>query len=300
MHLQRTSCILCGEHIINIQYNLKTTLSEKSKVVLIKFVEKIYKNVFLMHCNICTNCYNLLNEIDVIQSREKELYDKLKYCISKVDNSSLENSSDKCIKSLTKGKLDNIIEGVDIKRLPIKIRKITQNVNSDELILQSNISNNFQEDKLALEKVQSIIQMDIIKHEEELNNKNKVSKRILCEKCGQTFKTKLGKKALLELHLLIHSGESRYQCEQCGKKFMHHSSFNIHKKIHLGQRNFKCLQCDKLFLTGSHLKRHIRATHTLEKGYSCSMCEKKFAENYNLMAHIKIHKVEHNLFTEIT
>lgn len=161
MHLQRTHCILCGEHIIHIQYNLKTTHSVKSNVVLIKFVEQIYKNVFLMHCNICTNCYNLLNEIDAIQLREKELYNKLKNYILKVDNSSIKVGSEESFKNLTKEKTDNVIECVDMKKLPIKIRKVAQNVNSNELASESRICDNFQEDQLAFEKV-NIVQIKII------------------------------------------------------------------------------------------------------------------------------------------
>lgn len=86
-------------------------------------------------------------------------------------------------------------------------------------------------------------------------------------------------------------GETRYQCDECGKKFLHHSSFNMHRKIHAGLRNFECETCSHRFLTNSHLKRHIRSTHYKEKKYGCETCGKTFAENYNLIAHRKlVHK----------
>lgn len=96
------------------------------------------------------------------------------------------------------------------------------------------------------------------------------------------------------IKFLCFLGESRYQCESCGKKFLHHSSFNMHRKIHAGQRNFECTVCKHRFLSNSHLKRHTRATHDKERNYHCEYCGKQFAENYNLLTHMKIvHEDDH-------
>lgn len=130
---------------------------------------------------------------------------------------------------------------------------------------------------------------------------NKIDENCFCEVCGKNF----NQKGALARHLPIHtgevsfgkpswiltgpfSGESRYQCEECGKKFLHHSSFNIHRKIHAGLRNFRCEFCNHGFLTNSHLKRHVRACHQKLRNHPCPYCRHKFTENYNLLAHIKV------------
>jgi len=336
MFLQRSSCILCGEHIQKIKYNLKTTYSQTSHVLLIKFVEKLYNNIFLMHCNICSSCYDLLNELDIIQTREKELYTKLKNYISKAQGLTLE--LDTCINSTVKLEENEVstfldddvlkIENIDLKKLPIKIKRISSDVaKTDEISKSLNSKPNSNvKNQDAFEKIQSSIQMDLSKHLQDHVNKYKSSKDVLCEICGQNFKTKsgydnhikkhddaednlkilvmnkkdedqilcnicgktFGQKGALSRHLFIHSGQTRYQCEECGKKFVHNSSFNMHRKIHAGVRNFKCNECNKGFLSRSHLKRHLRAAHSGQKNHCCEYCGKKFAENYNLIAHVKV------------
>ncbi|XP_030753818.1 zinc finger protein 665-like [Sitophilus oryzae] len=341
MYLQRSYCVLCSEHISNIQYNLKTTNSEKSNILLIKFVEEIYKNVFLTHCNICHNCYDLLNELDTIQVREKELFDKLKSYVAQVEKLSQPTSLDIKEEDVDDDNLDNcslksepefVLEGVNLNKLPIKIKRVPSKKSStgkrqNRVIENSDDDddNDADDDKDAFEKVQSLIKIELSKHKS--TRKSKVAKDILCEMCGQSFKTRFKyekhlimhddtyvstavnhrqewlchvcqkvftQKVSLKRHLFIHSGQSRYQCEQCGKKFVHHSSFDVHKKIHAGLRNYQCNLCEKKFYMNSHLTRHMRATHMNIKDYECPTCGKEFAENYNLIAHMKLHKTEGN------
>ncbi|KAL1490465.1 hypothetical protein ABEB36_013153 [Hypothenemus hampei] len=340
MYLPTSKCVLCSEQIRKLKYNLKNTYSQTSNLQLIKFVEKLYKNVFLLHCNICTSCYDLLNELDAIQQREKELYSQLKYVISKsqafgsvktepedikidVYEDESELFMSKYLKKLPdkpKDEEEIKIEGIDLKGLPIKVKRIKVNPKKPREE-KSNKSNN----EKIFEQIQSSIQMDLTKHVIEYMHKTKPIRNVLCEICGQNFKTKSGydnhmkkhgnvedeikllslnkseeksscnicgktfnQKGSLVRHLAIHTGESRYQCEECGKKFLHHSSFTMHKKIHAGQRNFKCDTCNHCFLTNSHLQRHRRSTHDKERNHICEYCSKKFCEHYNLLAHIKL------------
>ncbi|XP_066143944.1 zinc finger protein 8-like [Euwallacea fornicatus] len=338
MFLPRSKCVICGENIARIKFNLKTTKSEKSKTLLLKFVEKLYKNISFLHCNICSSCYQLLNELDVIQQREKELFTQLKDFISKVENCKtsrilrqpLKIGKDDMDDELDPEEPEDKLPDLNLKNLPIKVKRIRRTTDDPaisekiSLIPESDSDNDMRNEKV-FEQIQSSIQMDLSKHIVQHMTKSK-PKTVLCEICGQSFKTKSGyenhmkkhegaedemrllglnkmiegpcfcdvcgkgfnQKASLSRHFVIHTGESRYQCEACGKKFLHHSSFNMHKKIHAGERNFKCDMCDHRFLTNSHLKRHLRATHEKEKNHNCMSCGKKFTENYNLIAHMKI------------
>lgn len=91
---------------------------------------------------------------------------------------------------------------------------------------------------------------------------------------------------------LFFTGETPYQCDLCGKRFIHHTSFKIHSLSHTGQKSYKCDICSLALLSVSHLKRHMRV-HTGEKKYACSTCGKRFAERYNLASHQKLHEAPH-------
>nr|CAD7426417.1 unnamed protein product [Timema monikensis] len=130
-----------------------------------------------------------------------------------------------------------------------------------------------------------------------------------CPYCNKAFT----QKGALQRHLPIHTGEAPYQvtniastpclsqnvfilslltsrccCELCGKRFVHHTSFNMHTLAHTGQKSYKCAVCGLALLSGSHLKRHSRV-HTGERPYQCQTCGKRFAERYNLVAHTRVH-----------
>lgn len=125
MYLARSSCVICREQIDKIQYNLKTTHSKKSNQLLIKLVEDLYRNIAFLHCNICTECHDLLNELDLVQYREKELYAQLKTYISKVEAS---KTSDMVSSKLEPENLDETvcleIPDIDLKGLPIKVKRV--------------------------------------------------------------------------------------------------------------------------------------------------------------------------------
>lgn len=62
------------------------------------------------------------------------------------------------------------------------------------------------------------------------------------------------------IFLFIHfqAGEKFYQCDKCGKEFVHKSSFNMHIMAHDNIRDKSCPHCPLKFRSTSHLNRHIR------------------------------------------
>ena len=69
-----------------------------------------------------------------------------------------------------------------------------------------------------------------------------------CTICPATFAVD----SYLRSHMRSHSGEKRYQCEVCDKKYVSHNQFQFHKKTHLYKkgeipRDFKCDICEKTF-----------------------------------------------------
>lgn len=77
-----------------------------------------------------------------------------------------------------------------------------------------------------------------------------------------------------------------FQCDTCGKQFIHYSSMKAHSFLHNDVRTNKCLVCGLLLRSTSHLGRHMR-THTGEKPYACPTCDQRFAVRYNMMLHYR-------------
>lgn len=138
---------------------------------------------------------------------------------------------------------------------------------------------------------------------------------LVCETCGQEFRTKLG----LERHILRHQGVvtiERVQCHICSKwvsgrqnlkthvNIMHseknkpvtcnickHTYPNVramasHKRrVHVEEK-FECEFCGKKFKRKIYLKEH-RASHTGQILYSCDVCGMTTNSNGNLYSHKK-------------
>jgi uncharacterized Zn-finger protein len=140
-----------------------------------------------------------------------------------------------------------------------------------------------------------------------------VKETFLCTFCGKGFT----KKANLESHITLHTGEKRYNCTQCDKKFRSHSVFQVsenqpniynplpqnHLRYHKGKKEFVCTYCGKAFMQKSHLQRHT-ATHTGERNHTCpvvvqrmrsacslphQVCQKTFIEPGDVRKHMRTH-----------
>ena len=56
------------------------------------------------------------------------------------------------------------------------------------------------------------------------------------------------KKSDLETHIMTHSGENKYQCDQCDRHFLRKADLETHITAHSGENKFQCVQCDRHFL----------------------------------------------------
>ncbi|XP_058457352.1 zinc finger protein 271 isoform X3 [Malaya genurostris] len=78
-------------------------------------------------------------------------------------------------------------------------------------------------------------------------------------------------------------------CKICGK---HSTCLKYHMMCHTGERPFPCNQCEKSFRTATKLRIHVNGVHLKIRKYTCNICNKKFLDSGNLRNHKVIHSGE--------
>uniref|UniRef100_A0A4W5K1F3 C2H2-type domain-containing protein n=1 Tax=Hucho hucho TaxID=62062 RepID=A0A4W5K1F3_9TELE len=109
-------------------------------------------------------------------------------------------------------------------------------------------------------------------------------KRFSCGDCGKSF----NRKGNLTQHILTHTGEKLFSCGDCGKRFSLKRNLTEHVRTHTGEKPFSCSDCGKSFKQKGHLTMH-KLTHTGEKPFSCGDCGKSF----NRKQPLNMHKLTH-------
>ncbi|KAK2142933.1 hypothetical protein NP493_4715g00002 [Ridgeia piscesae] len=112
-----------------------------------------------------------------------------------------------------------------------------------------------------------------------------------CPECGKCFKVL----AVLEAHMVLHSGDQPFVCSQCSRRFTFRTNLLRHMKIHTGDRPHKCKQCGKGFIERKSLVLHIDRQHLgikpsdLGHCFTCATCKKTFTSRANLNTHNFVH-----------
>ncbi|XP_058838780.1 zinc finger protein 28 homolog [Topomyia yanbarensis] len=112
----------------------------------------------------------------------------------------------------------------------------------------------------------------------------KSNKGQLCKMCGK-FST------CLKYHMMCHTGERPFACNQCEKSFRTATKLRIHVNcVHLKVRKYTCDVCNRKFLDSGNLRNH-KVIHSGERKYVCNYegCNKTFALPGTLTVHKKSH-----------
>ncbi|KAK7099416.1 zinc finger protein 62-like [Littorina saxatilis] len=139
-----------------------------------------------------------------------------------------------------------------------------------------------------------------------VQHKKRFRKSVGCPNCEAQFKSK----SVLQTHLSrVHSVETTYQCDQCGKrynmkhklkkhwcqprecpicqrKFSSQSTYNQHAKdMHTNRLSFTCELCGQTFARAINLTYHQNGKHFNRRPYTCDICHKGFTSHPGLYAH---------------
>jgi len=127
------------------------------------------------------------------------------------------------------------------------------------------------------------------------NHKNSHGERkYVCpwDGCGKSFLLN----NILQRHIVVHTGDKNFECDQCGKCFGRQSGLARHMDRHNGVKRAECEVCQKKFFDNGKLKVHMRI-HTGERPYNCDVCERSFVQSKDLKQHME--KLHHPSSTTI-
>ena len=95
----------------------------------------------------------------------------------------------------------------------------------------------------------------------------------------------------LKTHMLIHTGETPFNCTQCDYSCSRSGNLKTHMLIHSGERPFMCDLCNFSCTQANDLKTH-KLKHTGEKPNACKQCNFSCSHFNGLKCHMFSHTNE--------
>lgn len=97
-------------------------------------------------------------------------------------------------------------------------------------------------------------------------------------------------------HMLVHTGEPRYSCDNCSLRFAFKTDLFTHKRIHTGIKPFNCDQCPLKFRIKKKLDAHKRI-HFDPKPFHCDKCFYETSHKKSLAIHKELLHPHKNSFS---
>lgn len=113
--------------------------------------------------------------------------------------------------------------------------------------------------------------------------KDATERKFECPVCGKKFRAYSHRVE----HMLVHTGERAFHCDDCGFQASTKSNLARHRQRH--NQECRCDICGKTLANKFTLKEHVR-THGEERPHQCNECKKSFLRRRELRIHERTHK----------
>lgn len=113
-----------------------------------------------------------------------------------------------------------------------------------------------------------------------------LEKNYVCDVCGWSFRDVSN----LKSHALRHTGEKKFACKECDRKFFDKSQYMLHIRVrHRGEKPFVCKYCGLSFANSPARCRHERKFHANQLPFECDLCSRTFISQVSLNSHKLVH-----------
>ena len=251
----------------------KCDYTNGTKKLVVRHFLITHKQVFCFDCFKCDEFFTTFAEFKqhIIKDHNIEIK-KLKKCPI-------------CDKDFSKDFRDHFKRKHSNMAIPCNL--CGKSFNCDEA-LKTHFKNSHQKSWLSCDICGLKLREKSFQNHRDKHNLTKNERSVKCTYCEKMYFTEVD--MLTHVHNMHKSKPTAYTCTICGYTTNRSShTLKRHMVTHSDERPFKCDQCDLRFKETYTLRDHVAEVHVAARDHECSYCQKKFKKGFALKRHLDIH-----------